>query len=225
MKNAQNIDVLLKNKEKNDSALAELADALRVKLRRLEEAGMKNCRQQTADSNRFSFYHLWSVISHPSAAACSLPSAIFLLLLGVAMGYCVHIPSFLTQENPPVIRPVTETLEEFVASEARRLLTVNERTTLISVTEKILQQGFSRPSAIEEEFRFQRRLAGIDSPAFNAFSDKWAVKVEEMKFEDSVEAIRSVYLSLLRGLQEAGWEKSGVRRNGRGFMCGFSSAA
>jgi hypothetical protein len=49
----------------------------------------------------------------------------------------------------------------------------------------------------------QRRLAGINSPAFNAFTDKWTAKVEEMHLEDSVEAMREIYRSLLQGLQNA----------------------
>jgi hypothetical protein len=136
-----------------------------------------------------------------------LPSWLLLVLIGVAIGYCVHIPHLTTQTNPPAVRPATETLEEFVAREAGRLLTADERTKLITVAEKILQQDFPRPSAMVEEFSFQRRLAGINSPAFHAFSDKWAAKVEETvdggkTAAEAMEAMRSIYESLLRGLRE-----------------------
>jgi hypothetical protein len=135
-----------------------------------------------------------------------------LVLIGVAIGYCVHIPRFTTQDNPPAVRPATETLEEFVTREAGRLLTANERSKLITVAETILQQDFLRASAIVEEFSLQRRLAGINSPAFHAFSDKWAAKVEEMAdgrpqtAAEGVEAMRSIYESLLRGLQASSKE-------------------
>jgi hypothetical protein len=133
----------------------------------------------------------------PSAAVCRLLSAV---LLGVAIGACVHLPFSVTPNKPPVVQPETESLEDFDAREAERLLTADERVKLIAVTEMILEQHFTRPSAIEEEFRFQRRLAGINSPAFNAFVDKWTAKVEEMHLEDSVEALRKIYRSLHRGL-------------------------
>ena len=131
-----------------------------------------------------------------------------LLLIGVGIGYFGQSTPRIPDVRPAPVRPVTETLENFAAREAGRLLTSDERIKLTAVTEKILQQHFTRPSAIEEEFRFQRRLAGINSPAFNVFADKWAAKVEEMQFEDSVEAMRSIYQSLLYGLQEV---KSGDR--------------
>jgi len=124
-----------------------------------------------------------------------------LILLGVAIGVCVHLPFSVTPDKPPIVQPETESLEDFVVREAERLLTAEERTKLIAVTEMILGLHFIRSSAIEEEFRLQRRLAGINSPAFNAFADKWAAKVEKMHLEDSIEAMREIYRSLLRGLQ------------------------
>jgi len=200
MRNKENIDWLLETKAKNDKAIAEYACSLREKLRRLENAE----RQQTADSSlQQSIGNLFS------AAVCRLLSAVlprrllFAVLLGVAMGYCVHVPHFITQEKPPIIKPAEETLDEFVSREAGRLLTADERTKLITVAEQILQQDFTRPSAIVEEFTFQRRLAGINSPAFNAFSDKWTEKVGEMQ-PVSVEAVRQLYQSLLQGLLSLG---------------------
>jgi hypothetical protein len=53
---------------------------------------------------------------------------------------------------------------------------------------------------MREAFRYERLKAGLNSPAFFAFSDKWAAKVEATT-KDSVEAIRSNYESLLHGLQ------------------------
>ncbi|MCL2004964.1 MAG: hypothetical protein FWG73_02260 [Planctomycetaceae bacterium] len=128
-----------------------------------------------------------------------------LLIAGVGMGLCWQ--GFWQFNIQPTVRPApvnieTESLEDFVAREAERLLTTDERTKLIAVAEKILHQDFTRPSAIVEEFSFQRRLAGINSPAFNAFSDKWAEKVETMKTEN-VESMRQVYQSLLQGLERS----------------------
>jgi len=149
----------------------------------------------------------------------------------VAHSFCLfHLPFFVTPDKPPVVQPETESLEDFTAREAERLLTAEERIKLIAVTEMILGQHFTRPSAIEEEFRLQRRLAGINSPAFNAFADKWAAKVEKMHLEDSVETMREIYRSLLRGLQvrELCKEESGtampvslIQEGGAGSRCGL----
>ena len=105
----------------------------------------------------------------------------------------------------PTIRPtpvvtVTETLENFVAREAAAL-SADERGKLITVTRSILTGHFDTPSAIREEFRYQRLKAGINSPAFETFSTNWSAKVTKMKIEESVESMQEIYTALLDGLQ------------------------
>ena len=99
-----------------------------------------------------------------------------------------------------VVKPVTESLESFVARESA-MLTADERSKLIQVTEKILGGHFETPESIEEEFVFQRKLAGIESETFYAFREKWSARVKEMNLEDSVGAMQSIYTSLLHGLK------------------------
>ena len=123
-----------------------------------------------------------------------------LLLVGVGIGHFYQTIPRRPDVRPAPVKNETESLNDFVAREAERLLTTDERVKLIAVTEKILGQDFTRPSAMAEEFTFQRRLAGIDSPAFNAFSDKWAAKVGDMQAE-SVESMRNLYQLLLQGLE------------------------
>jgi len=125
---------------------------------------------------------------------------LLLVLIGAAISYWYHLPKQVIPDHPPIVLPVAETLEEFATRESV-ILSADERRKLIAVAEKILQGHFETPEAIEEEFVYQRRLAGIDSPAFNDFRAKWSAKAKEMKFEDSVEAMRSIYESLLRGLK------------------------
>ena len=197
----KNIELLLENKAKNDKAIADYADSLRETLRLLDGAitppkGKEVKKQWTGIVRRL-----------PSISSLLIPHSsivrgLMLILFGVTIGAWGQIPFSIMPDKPPIVRPETESLEDFAAREAERLLTADERVKLIAVAEMILGQHFTRPSAIEEEFRFQRRLAGIDSPAFNAFVDKWAAKVEEMQFEDSVESMREIYRSLVRGLQE-----------------------
>ena len=66
---------------------------------------------------------------------------------------------------------------------------------------EIVRTHFDTPWAMREEFRYERRKAGIHSPGFNAFVEQWSAKVTEMNIEDSVEAMRTVYESLLSGLR------------------------
>jgi len=208
----KNIDQLLENKAKTDQAIADYANTLRETLRRLEGTETTENRRQKRVCNSIDYGQsiVVGICSRLRSVVCklSLPSTVrrlfplLLILFGVVIGYGIHHPFFVTPDKPPVVQPETESLEDFVAREAERLLTAEERTKLIAVSEMILGQHFTRPSAIEEEFRLQRRLAGINSPAFNAFVDEWSAKVEEMHLEDSVESMREIYRSLLQGLQE-----------------------
>ena len=123
-----------------------------------------------------------------------------LVLIGVAIGYNgqhISVPSFI---RPAPVIAVTETLTDFVSRETESL-TADEREKLIAVTKGILAQQFDTPSAMREEFLFQRLKAGIDSPAFSTFRQNWSAKVKEMKIVESVESVREVYELLLHGLQ------------------------
>ena len=128
--------------------------------------------------------------------------ALYFVVIGIGIGHFWHSPQALPTIFPPPVITVTETLEEFAARESEAL-TADERRKLITVTEKVLSEHFGAPSAMRETFYNQRLLAGVDSPAFNAFSEKWAVKAEEKNLElgDGVETMRSIYESLLRGLK------------------------
>jgi hypothetical protein len=200
------IDSLLESKANTDKAIAEYVETLRETLRRLEcaidrQQTVKEVRSQELEGRR-----RWTGVVRllPSISTLVPPipyKGLLLVLMGVMVGYCLQFPMPPTPDKPPVVIPAEETLEEFVTREAERLLTADERAKLVTVAEKILQQNFSRSSAIVEEFSFQRRVAGINSPAFNAFSDKWAAKVEGMQPEN-VETMRQIYRSLLRGLQD-----------------------
>jgi hypothetical protein len=129
-----------------------------------------------------------------------------MLFVGIGIGANVsHLPMF--KERPAPI--ATETLSDFVARESQSL-SADERRKLIAVTEKILAAQFETPSALREEFYYQRLKAGLhDSPGFNAFWGKWAEKVQARSREskdksqdedDSVESMRTIYTELLRGL-------------------------
>jgi len=197
MTDIQDIDLLLESKEKTDKAIAEYAEKLQGQLDRL------NGVIKPPKKRRIGSLLPKPIPSIPVTGLfrSALVKGVLLVLVGAAIGYGVHVLPSITKENPPAVQPVEETLEEFVAREAGRLLTDDERAKLTTVAEKVLHQDFTRPSAIVEEFSFQRRVAGINSPAFNAFSDKWAEKVEKMQTEN-VESMRQIYQSLLRGLQE-----------------------
>jgi hypothetical protein len=119
--------------------------------------------------------------------------ALLYLLIGFGVGYFGHNLT-MPQERPALVAPVTETLADFVAREAQSL-TADERKKLMAVTEKILNGTFDTPSALREEFYYQRLKAGLyDSPGFNTFWDKVAKAVARRasKGEDSVESMREV---------------------------------
>ena len=123
-----------------------------------------------------------------------------LVLIGIAIGYHgqhISVPSFI-RPTPDIT--VTESLTDFVSRESE-VLTAEERAKLIIVTKNILEQQFDTPSAMREEFRLQRLKAGIDSPAFHTFQERWSAKVAEMNIVESVESVREVYEALLHGLQ------------------------
>ena len=131
--------------------------------------------------------------------------ALFFIVIGIGIGHGWH--STLPKVSPAPVITVTETLADFVARESQGL-TADERQNLIAVTETILREHFDTPSEIREAFRYERRKAlsgraGIDSPAFNAFNEKWEKELggRSQEFEESVEGMRRVYESLLRGLQ------------------------
>jgi hypothetical protein len=123
---------------------------------------------------------------------------LFYIILGIVIGQSVA-PMLQTLRTVPVV-PAVETLESFVARESQTL-TAGERKTLITVTEKILGGNFETPSALREEFYFQRLKAGLqDSANFVSFWEKFVAKVG-VPAEDNLESTRSVYESLLRGLK------------------------
>ena len=130
----------------------------------------------------------------------SVVRGLLLVLLGVVLGNCVPLIPFVSRNNPPIVRPVTESLEAFAARELQTL-SAEEQIKLIAITEKILAEHFETTLAIRETFRDERLLAGINSSVFNAFSEKWHAKIEEMQVAETVEAMRQVYESLLRGLK------------------------
>jgi len=144
------------------------------------------------------------------------------VLIGVGIGYFGHYVPPVSNDHPALIVPATETLTDFVARESQAL-SADERRKLIAITEQILNRNFDTPSALREEFYYQRDKAKLpDSPVFTAFWDKWAAKVTEMKIEESVESMRDVYTQLFHGLQSV---KSYIDFSGEpveGFLHNFS---
>ena len=133
--------------------------------------------------------------------------ALYFVVMGIGIGYFWHSPQALPTIFPVPVITITETLEAFVARESQGL-TAGERHKLIVVTETILREHFDTPSEMREAFRYERRKAGIDSPAFTVFSEKWEKELDRRRQttdgsreEDSVEAMRAIYESLVRGLQ------------------------
>jgi hypothetical protein len=128
--------------------------------------------------------------------------ALYFVIMGIGIGYFGHVPSALPKIFPPPVITVTETLEDFVARESQGL-TADERLKLMAVIELVLAEHFDTPSAIREKFRYERRKAGIDSPAFTAFNEKLQKElgVRSQELEESVEGMQRVYESLLQGLQ------------------------
>ena len=135
--------------------------------------------------------------------------ALYFVVMGIGIGHFWHFPQALPTIFPVPVITITETLEAFVARESQGL-TAGERHKLIVVTETILREHFDTPSEMREAFRYERRKAGIDSPAFTAFSEKWEKEVErrrqttaDSRETDSIEAMWLIYESLLRGLSVA----------------------
>ena len=123
-----------------------------------------------------------------------------MLLTGFTAGYAWHArPAVPTVQPDPVVI-ITETLADFAAREST-VLSAEERQKLTAVTTAVLGGHYETPADIREEFRFQRLKAGINSPAYSTFSDRWATKVTEMNMVDSVESMRDIYKELLYGLQ------------------------
>ena len=127
----------------------------------------------------------------------------FIAAIMIAFVFGQYTNEWKHQRQDPTtvtVQPESETLDVFVAREAGAL-TSDERRKLIAVTEKILAEQFDTPAAMREEFRFERLKAGLQSPGFEAFAERWAAKVEATKPEDSIAAMQSIYESLLRGLK------------------------
>ena len=192
------IVLLATTRQKIEKVFDDLADSLQARLTLLNEATKPPPKKRKVMSPKM---RKWCSATLSAGQRLLLPT----LCIGIFCAGIIASVLFSTRTNDPVrpqvdvIRPITETLEEFAIRESESL-TADERRKLITVTEKILTDHFTAPSAMREAFRYERLKAGIDSPAFNAFSEKWAVKAEETATE-SVEAIRSVYESLLRGLK------------------------
>ena len=204
----ETIETLISTKTQTAQSMDRLASSLQTRLSLLSEAitpivsdaehnalvetlqeeveqlqGENNKLKRTAaKSNFFTF------------AICAV-----LILTAVVVGRYSNGWQHQRQEQQTIVRPVTETLEEFVARESEHL-TADERRKLIAIAEKILTDHFTTPSAMRESFRYERLRADLTSPEFLTFSDKWAAKVEETA-EDTVESMRSIYESLLRGLK------------------------
>jgi hypothetical protein len=133
------------------------------------------------------------------------------ILLGVIIWQYVNYVPPVSKERPA---PATETLSDFVDRESKSL-SADERKKLIAATEKILTKDFDTPSALREEFYYQRLKSGLhDSPDFNTFWDKVADKVQKTADGrqqtaaegENVEFMREVYRELLRGLQDNRWQ-------------------
>ena len=202
MTNPNTLDSLLKSKEQTDNALAELADSLREKLHRLEAINPPPKKRREWFPKVSKWCSVTVSAKQKSMERLLIPAlCIGILCVGITAGVLIST-RIMDPVRPQVdvIRPVTETLEEFAARESEAL-TADERRILIAVTEKILTDHFTTPAAMREAFRYERLRTGIDSDAFNIFSDKWATKVEARQYEDSVETMRSIYGALLRGIQ------------------------
>jgi len=148
--------------------------------------------------------------------------ALLYLLIGFGIGYFGYHVLTVSPDRPAPVVPTTETLADFVTRESQGL-SANERIALIAITKQILLKDFATPSALREEFYYQRLKAGLhDSPSVNTFWDKWAMKVTDMKIEENVESMREVYTQLLHGLQQV---KSYIDISGvpvEGFLRGVS---
>jgi len=196
MEDVNAIESLTATRQKIEKVFDDLAASLQARLTLLNEAMKKESGDRSKKSEEKQSGYARPLILSPYSLL--LTSA--LLLAAFVFWQSTSEWKHQRKEQQTIVRPVTETLEAFAARESEHW-TADERRKLIAVTEKILSDHFTTPSAMREAFRYERLRAGIDSDAFNIFSDKWATKVEERQYEDTIEAMRSTYGALLRGLQ------------------------
>ena len=217
------IDRLLATQKQNEEAIVKMRELLQARLHLLDEAILETVdgrRQPAVEQENTALRtkngELAKEISTLLAENLALQEAaekktdrisigwiVFYVFLGVLcweIGGATCQWMFPTQYPTVTVQPEIETLESFVSRESQ-VLTADERQKLIAVSETILSVPFDTPSEMREAFRYERRKAGIDSPAFDVFVEKWAEKVESMNIEENVEAVRQVYESLLSGLR------------------------
>jgi len=196
MEDVNAIESLTATRQKIEKVFDDLAASLQARLTLLNEAMKKESGVRSQETEEKQSGYARPFILTP--VFCLLISAV--ILAAFVFGQYANEWKHQRKEQQTIVRPVMETLEEFAARESEHW-TADERRKLIAVTEKILSDHFTTPSAMREAFRYERLRAGIDSDAFNIFSEKWATKVEERQYDDTIEAMRSTYGALLRGLQ------------------------
>ena len=200
------IESLIATKKQNENAIVGLVGSLQARLNLLNEAVSETkpsdcehcCYKAIAEIAKKDFHSLHPKLFKRDVCICIL---VVCNLIAFVFGQYTNEWRHQKPEPPNIaVRPATEALEEFAARESQ-VLTADERRKLIAATETVLSEHFETAYAIREVFRYERLKAGVDSPAFKAFSEKWAEKVEEMQIADDTDAMRSVYESLLRGLK------------------------
>ena len=217
MRDLETIELLIATKTQTAQAMDNLAHSLQARLTLLNDAmtpalvpNCANCSVKTANEKCNDVIgELQEKIDSQARVIAlkktSVKSNIFtfvvcavLILAAFAVGRYSSEGQHQTDGTQQTVVK-TETLEEFATRESEHL-TADERRTLIVIAEKVLSDPFTTPSEMREAFRYERLKAGITSSAFLTFSDKWAAKVSETA-EESVESMRSIYESLLRGLK------------------------
>ena len=205
MTDLNEIEWLLATQRRNDEEIAQKKESLRARLNLLEEAVAGVRSEEKGEVERLKKENAalrMTVVQFGKSTV--VPVFIFCIMLAVVafvFGQYTATWRHQRQTPPPVtVQPETETLESFVARESQSL-SAAERQKLIAVAETILNVHFDTPAEIREAFRYERRKTGIDSPAFDAFVEKWTEKVESMNVEENVDAVRQVYESLLSGLR------------------------
>ena len=222
MSDLHEIEKLLSTQRQTDKAIAKKIESLQARLSLLEE-GVKetaDCRSQTAveqenASLRTKNGELATEISKLLAENLALQEAgekksaknffvevVYFVIVSILLFVAFMFGQYANErkhQDLPTVTVQSETLESFVARESQSL-TADEREKLTAVADTILNAPSDTPAEMREAFRYERRKAGIDSPAFNAFVEKWTAKVESMSIEENVEAVRQVYESLLAGL-------------------------
>ena len=216
------IDRLLVTQRQNDATIVKMKHSLQARLDLLEEAVQEKVSDVTVEDLRrviasrdAQIEEMEDDINDLSAENLALQETketkggrnilavlTFVVIVAVIAFVLGQYTAACKQQTqaPPTVTVQRETLESFVARESQSL-TADERRKLIGVTETILFVHFDTPAEIREAFRYERRKAGIDSVAFDAFVEKWTAKVESMNIEENVEAVRQVYESLLSGLR------------------------